>query len=116
SLGRERTISKGAERDRAVIALQHDRPFGLLVLPRAGPRRAGDFPVLVDDLAVVGDLHEPRRGGLLSGGVEPRRAEDDVEGLPLARRLGGVDLRRMAFVAFLPLAARGVPPLVDAAA
>jgi len=83
---------------RAVVALEHEGAFGLLIAVGRGAGGAGDLDVLVDDLAVVDDLDEDGVGDLLAVLVEARGFEDDVEALPLAGRLGCVDAGRMALL------------------
>src|ERR1039458_4797804 len=74
-------ITKG---DRPVIALQSKRPNGSFREPAAG--LAAEFHMLVDHFAVVYDFDEDGVGDLLTLVVEARGVEDDIKGLPLARR------------------------------
>jgi len=81
-----------SERDGAVVALKHDRPCRFFVeLEGSGARGTRDLDVLVKKHAVVDHFHEAAVRDLLARGVEPRRAKDDVERLPFARRTAGVD-------------------------
>src|SRR5438445_963365 len=87
-----------AEGDGAVVGLEKDRAFGMLGLLPVVARRIREVDVVLDDLAVEHDLHEPGIGGLLPRGVELRGAEGDVERLPLARGLRGVEPGRITLV------------------
>jgi hypothetical protein len=83
-------------RNLTVIALQHQtatRPFDAGERGPGGPMHRHVF---VRDLAVPEDPKEPGVVRLAAGGVEPRRTEEDVEALPLARRAAGVDQGRGA--------------------
>src|ERR1035437_4271413 len=80
-------------RHRPVMSLQPDRAGWLLVLGYWTAGRAAEFDVFMDELAVVRELNNLRIGDLPAAGVKAWRAEGDVEGLPLAGRLAGVDAR-----------------------
>src|ERR1039458_10006825 len=84
-------------RHRPVIPLQPDRAGRLLVLGYWPAGRTAEFDVFMDELAVVHELHNLRVGDLLAAGVKAWRAEGDVECLPLAGRLAGVDAWGVAF-------------------
>src|SRR5438552_1394476 len=85
------------ESNRAVISLEHDRA-GRLFLERHGAARwAVEFHVFMDDLAVVDDFDHFCVLDFFAGGIETGRSKGDIEGLPLARRLAGIDARRMSF-------------------
>src|ERR1039458_8556781 len=96
---------------RPVVPLEPDRASRLLVLGHRPARGAVEFDVFVDDLAVVEELHNSRVGDLLAAGVESWRAERDVEALPFAGRLAGIDERGVALDVLLI-----DPTRVDAAA
>jgi hypothetical protein len=75
-----------AERNRAMIGLQHERPFAHLgVLPAIAGRRE-QLLVVVYHLAIQHCLGDLRVGDFLAGLVEARGQEDDVERLPPATR------------------------------
>ena len=80
-----------------MISLEQDRAGRLFLLRKSAAGRAGEFDIFVDDLAVVNHFHHFRILGLFAVGIEARRAEGDVESLPLACQLAGVDARRVAF-------------------
>ena len=101
-----------AKRHRAMVALDHQRGGGDLVIADRAAGRPADFQVLVDGYAVDFHGQEPGVPALIAGGVEPGRLERNAKILPEPRRLAGVDPRRRAF----ELGAVLAPPLVDAAA
>src|SRR5574340_1555325 len=100
-----------AVRDRAVIALQHDRVQRRFGDVEAGARGAVHFHVLLHEQAVVEHPDEARVFGLFAAGVEAWRVEPDVIRLPFARRARCVAHGRGATHA--PLVD---PAVVDAAA
>src|SRR5690349_12607137 len=66
SLRARRPEAQVTERDRAVVALQQQRPLRLLRPAQGRRRRLLHLHVLVDDDAVVDHLEEPGVGGLLA--------------------------------------------------
>src|SRR5689334_4007521 len=68
SLGARRPEAQVTERDRAVVALQQQRPLRLLRPAQGRRRRLLYLDVLVDDDAVVDHLDEPGVRRLLAGG------------------------------------------------
>src|SRR5262249_23703739 len=96
----------------AVVALEAERTAGdVLVVPGAA-RGTAALEVFVDEDAIVQDALEAGVRDLLTGGVELRCVERDVEALPLARGARGVDARGLAFIVRLRLVH---PAVVDAA-
>ena len=67
-----------------MIALQAKRPHGSF--RKAATGLAVEFHVVVDHFPVVHDFDKDGVGDLLTLVVEARGAEDDIKGLPLARR------------------------------
>ena len=70
----------------------------------------------MDEITVEEHAEEFGVGDFFAGGVEPRGAEFDAEVLPETGGASGVSAGRGAVVAFVALAAGGVPAIVDAAA
>ena len=108
-----RAGSRGANADvpigyGTVIALQTERAGGFLQL-EAAMCRTVHFDIFVDGFTVVNDLHEFRIGGFLAGIIEAGCLKNNIEGLPLAERFGGIDDWRMAV-----LIAVGNPLRIDA--
>src|ERR1039458_4771549 len=98
-------------RHRPVVALQPDGAGRLFALGYWTAGRPAEFDVFMDELAVVHELNNLRIGDLLAAAVKAWRAEGDVECLPLAGRLTGVDARGVALDVLLI-----DPPRVNAAA
>src|SRR4051794_16959982 len=73
-----------AIRDWAVVALQEDRTSWRFVGKIRAACWAGALDVIVNHLPVVEDLYEDSICGLLARRIEARRAEYNVEALPLA--------------------------------
>lgn len=80
-----------------MVALEPNRADRLFIFPKRGAGWAGQLDVLVNDLTVVHDFNESGIGDLLAVGVKTRRAEGDIERLPLAGRLADIDARGVAF-------------------
>src|SRR5260370_21492596 len=76
-----------------MIALEHERALGPLGAAQRCRGRALDLDVFVNDLAVVDDLQEASVGGFLALAIKARGLEGDIEGLPFAGRLAGVEAR-----------------------
>src|SRR5918994_3242409 len=74
-----------AEGDGAVIALDHQGILHSLRKLEVGAGRAVDVDLLLNQLSVEQDAQEPGGRRLLPRGVEPRRAEPGLIGLPFAR-------------------------------
>lgn len=91
-----------------MIALQHERARRLLVKPVGRASRARNFHIFVNNLAVVSHSNKARIFNFFPAGIESRRSEDNIEGLPLARRLAGVDRRRAALEIGFGFAATGI--------
>src|ERR1035441_6236578 len=96
---------------RPVVTLEPDWAGRLLVLCHWSAGGAVELHVFVNNFAVVDDLNNLGVGDLLAAGVKSWRPEGEVERLPLAGRLAGVDAWGMAFDVLLIDPAR-----VDAAA
>jgi hypothetical protein len=117
-VGFEAFVGETADRDGAVVALNHERAegrFGTLLEKRAAGG-AGDLDVFVDEVAVEEDFGEAGVFRFLAGGVETRGLKLDVERLPEAGGAAGVGAGRGAVVALVALAAGGVPARVNAPA
>ena len=65
-----------------MVALKHQRPSRFLILEQGRASWAFQFHVFMDGFAVVLHAHELSVGDLLSLGIESRRPENDVKGLP----------------------------------
>ena len=74
-----------------MITLEHQGPYGFFIEPMRGAGGARHFDVFVDENSVVDDFDEFCVLGFLSIGIKTRRAKNDFERLPLARRFAGVD-------------------------
>lgn len=96
------------EGDGAVVALDENEVFGCKSLPLGCSGRAVQGDIAMHFLAIHDDGKKHRFFSELSGIVKAGCAEFDDEFLPLARWLGGVGFRSMAFEAF------GVPVVVPA--
>ena len=97
-----------------MVALESKRALRDLGATVASPGMTTQLNVLVDDNTVVDDLLETRVGDLVALGIESRRPEHDVIGLPMARLAGRIDPWRTTLEAsWLP---RVIPSLIDAAA
>ena len=107
-----------ADGERAVVALNHERAArGFRFSFKQGAARgAADLDVFVDEITVEEHAEEFGVGDFFAGVVEPRGAEFDAEVLPETGGASGVSAGRGAVVAFVALAAGGVPAIVDAAA
>ena len=85
-----------AERDRAVVALQHQRVGSAFRQVEGRARRSGHVHVALHQLSVQQHAQETRRLDLLAGGIEARRTEPRLIGLPLTGTPGRVHARRGA--------------------
>jgi len=113
-LGSVQAVADVAERHRTMVSLDHERTARGLIVPGGGAGGAAQFDVFVEHDAVQSDAHEGGVTGLQAGRIKTRRPEYDVQVLPEPRRAGDVDGGGMAFVAFLALGTRFVPPFIDA--
>src|ERR1043166_9809622 len=94
----------------AMISLQHERTGWFFVQPMGGASRTRHLHIFLNDLAIMRDADEARVLRFLAAGVKARRAKHNIESLPLARRLAGIDRRRPALEIGLGLAATGIDP------
>src|SRR5262249_28726182 len=86
----QRTRIDIAERDRAVIALQHDRIFSRFGDVHGRARGAIHLHIVLHGKAVEEHAHELRIFRLLSRAIKARSTEPDVVRLPLARAPAGI--------------------------
>src|SRR5690349_2816040 len=106
--GPQRTHVDVAESNRTVVALDHERIQGRLRNLEMRPGRAGGIDIPLYQLAIEEDAEEARRLDLLAGGIEPRRSEPRLIGLPLSRPPRRVHERRRSADALLV-----DPPVID---
>ena len=85
-----------------MITLEHQGPYGFFIEPMRGAGGARHFDVFVDENSVVDDFDEFSVRNFFAGGVETRRAEINIEGLPgegrQARTNSGFAVGRQAII------------------